>query len=207
MLKYRKKTEEKENDAPWLVTYGDMVTLCLTFFVLLYSFSTLDAIKWKSVVVSVQGALGPLDGGKGVLEGPPGNEPSGLEDKSKEEQQSDLSKMQEYLQYQKEMQKLEEVRSQLSSYMKEQGLAASVSIAMEERGLVLRFQDSVLFLKGRADLVPGSLDILENVAGVLNSIDNPVRIEGHTDDLPINTPPSLPTGNFPQLERRMCCAL
>lgn len=194
MLKYRKKAAPDENNTqPWLLTYSDMVTLCLTFFVLLYSFSTLDAFKWKSVVLSVQGALGPLDGGNSVLDGPPGLDPSGPEINNQTEpgndaNANDLDKMEEFLKYNQEMQKLEEVRAQLNAYMEGKGLTASVSLAMEERGLVLRFQDSVLFLKGRADLVPGSAEILENVAGVLNTIDNPVRIEGHTDDLPINTP-------------------
>ncbi|MGI6587744.1 MAG: flagellar motor protein MotB [Peptococcia bacterium] len=47
----RRRREEpdvdKSND--WLLTYSDMVTLCLTFFVLLYSFSSIDTVKWKSL--------------------------------------------------------------------------------------------------------------------------------------------------------------
>lgn len=186
MLKHRRGKQEGEKQVPWLLTYSDMVTLCLTFFVLLYSFSTLDAIKWKSVVISVQGALGPLDGGKNLIDGPPGNDPSGV--LKQEEQVQDLSRMDEFLRYQQDMKKLEEVRGQLAEYLEKGNIASSVVLAMEERGLVLRFQDSVLFAKGRAELLPAAVGILENVTGILKSIDNDVRIEGHTDDLPINTP-------------------
>ena len=187
MLKYRREREKTKVNMPWLLTYSDMVTLCLTFFVLLYSFSTLDAIKWKSVVLSVQGALGPLDGGKSVIDGPPGTGSKGAGDASEGRQENDLSKMDEYLKYQQELKKLEQVQGQLSSYLESKGIASSVSIDMEERGLVLRFQDSILFEKGRAELLPGSKDILNEVAGLLNDVDNPIRIEGHTDDLPIKT--------------------
>jgi len=188
MLRYKKKPDESKNNIPWLMTYSDMVTLCLTFFVLLYSFSTIDAIKWKSVVISVQGALGVLDGGKNVIDGPPGNDPADAEGKNRDEQERDLSRVEEFLKYQQELQKLEQIQAQLSGYLESQGIASSVAIDMEERGLVLRFQDSVLFEKGRAELLAGSGDILKNVAGVLNNVDNPIRIEGHTDDLPISTP-------------------
>jgi hypothetical protein len=48
---------EQDKSDLWLLTYSDMVTLCLTFFVLLYSFSTIDTVKWKSLVVSMSGCF------------------------------------------------------------------------------------------------------------------------------------------------------
>jgi len=174
---------------PWLLTYSDMVTLCLTFFVLLYSFSTLDAIKWKSVVTSLQGSLGPLEGGKSVLQHA-AEQATGEEGSADRGQgvQLDPQRVQDLLRYQQEMVMLEKVKGRLDQYLDEKGLSASVAVSMEERGLVLRFQESVLFEKSRADLVQGSKEILQEVTSILKEIDNPVRIEGHTDDLPINTP-------------------
>jgi chemotaxis protein MotB len=58
---------------------------------------------------------------------------------------------------------------------------------MDERGLVLRFQDSVLFEKSKADILSQTLGALKEIAKILKTTDNPIRIEGHTDDLPINT--------------------
>jgi chemotaxis protein MotB len=162
-----------------------MVTLMLTFFILLYSFSTLDISKWKSVVYSLQGALGPLDGNEGVLEGLPG-----IDGPSSEKDDKTLAdeSIQSYLEYQQEIERLEEIRSQLQKYLSEIGLQTSITVTLEERGLLLRFQDSVLFEKGKADLLPGSREILREVAVILLENENQVRIEGHTDDLPINTP-------------------
>ena len=60
----RKKQEEQKAGAPeWLATYGDMMTLLLVFFVLLFSMSSLDSQRYKAVVQSLSGSLGVLDSG------------------------------------------------------------------------------------------------------------------------------------------------
>ena len=57
----------EEGAAPWMLTYGDMVTLLLTFFVLLFSFATIDVQKFREVVISLKGTLGVLTGGEQVI--------------------------------------------------------------------------------------------------------------------------------------------
>lgn len=180
----RRKEEPKKGAAEWLLTYSDMVTLMLTFFVLLYSMSTLDITRFKAVVYSLQGALGPLDGNDGMLDGLPG-----LDGPSSEQENKTLAdeSVQAYLEYQEEMARLEELQAQLNAFLSEMGLESSISAVLEERGLVLSFQDSVLFEKGKADLLDKSRVILREVAVILMDKNNQVRIEGHTDNLPINT--------------------
>jgi len=184
VLNKRNKDEAKKGQPDWLMTYSDMVTLCLAFFVLLYSFSTLDATKWKTVVYSLQGALGPLDGGDGILEGLPQT----VGDNGKEnEDEINQESVEEFLKYQEEMKELEQLQSELKEYLSGVNMDANIAVEMEERGLVLRFQDSVLFEKSKADLLSQSTGIMREIAGILKNTDNPIRIEGHTDDLPINT--------------------
>lgn len=182
-MRRRKKPETPQGAPAWLLTYGDMVTLCLTFFVLLYSFSNLDAQKWKSVVGSLQGALGSQE--TGILDG--GTEPVGLSSSDQSNITLDEKSLSSYLEYQKETQKLETIRQKLDNYLVSKDLSKQVTMTMEERGLVLRFRDSILFEKGKADLLTASTAVLGQVAEILQEIDNPVRIEGHTDDLPIQT--------------------
>ncbi len=186
MSRRNKKTpEDKPKADAWLTTYSDMITLVLTFFILLFSFSTMDVIKWQTIVKSLQGALGPLDKNNSIV-GETVNE-------SEREQEIDRNKditediTEEFLRYQEETRKLEEIRAQLNRYVVEKGLENNVFISIEERGLVLRLQDSVLFEKSKADLMPESNGILKEVTAVLTDIENPLRIEGHTDDLPIHT--------------------
>ena len=67
----RKKKEESAPGAPlWLVTYGDMVTLVLTFFVLLFSFSSIDVQNFEMMIMSFQGALGFMHGVKAIQQDP-----------------------------------------------------------------------------------------------------------------------------------------
>ena len=65
----KKKEAQGSAGAPlFMATYGDMVTLLLTFFVFLYSFSSIDVQKFKKMMFSFQGALGVLPGGKTIQE-------------------------------------------------------------------------------------------------------------------------------------------
>lgn len=84
MSNLRGSVEEEEGGVdPWMLTYGDMVTLLLVFFVFLYAFSTLDVQKFREIVLSYRETLGILPSGIGVLEpgdfpqsGPSSGEPS-----------------------------------------------------------------------------------------------------------------------------------
>lgn len=178
MSRFSRKKNAPKGAPAWMVTYSDIVTLCLTFFVLLYSFSSIDTHKWTKVQLSLQDALlGDTGAGDNLLEGA-----NGLQGDAEIEE-----KYKEFIQYSNEMKKLEDVKQQLESYLQGQSMSDNISVNMEERGLVLRFQDSVLFKKGKADILQESNIILKNVSNIFKKIDNPIRVEGHTDDLPIHT--------------------
>ncbi len=187
-MRRRRKAETTPVVSHWLVTYSDMITLCLTFFVLLYSFSTLDAIKWKTVLNSVQGALGPLNSGSKPLDGETfGVALANGESENDVQQNEEVKQIEDFKKYQQETQKLMEIQAQLTDYFADKGLGEFMTINIEERGLLLRFEDSVLFVKGKADLLAESIDVLKKTGNILINVDNPIRIEGHTDDLAINT--------------------
>ena len=77
----RKRTPKQENKGAteWLLTYGDLVTLLLTFCDA-FSFSTIDAQKWQSLVSSLAGQSGILEGGKVVNEKPNTGDNPSIED-------------------------------------------------------------------------------------------------------------------------------
>ncbi len=168
---------KKASHERWLITYSDLITLLLIFFVVMYSLSSINARKFKALAVSLAHAMG---GGRSVLTdtGPslaPGVSPPGLE---QEEQMA------------KEMAEnagLEEIKQELERFIAENGLTGRVSVSLEERGVVLSFQEVALFPLGSAELTPEARETVRKLGPILNKVPNYLRVEGHTDDLPINT--------------------
>lgn len=163
-MRRRRKNENNDTD-DWLTTYSDLVTLLLCFFILLFSFSVIDAQKFRSIMSSFQGGTGVLDSSTTLDIEENLDIESGLLDED-----------------------LEKLRDLLEEYAESIGLADEILLNVEERGLVVRFMDNVLFDSGKADLKPGSMKILKFVSEVLNMDDfkeKLIKIEGHTDTDPI----------------------
>lgn len=150
-----------------------MVTLLMVFFVLLFSFSEIDAQRFRSILSALQASMGVLDGGVQVI-----SDDAALQD-IEEIDWTELIRPELLAQ-------LRDVYHQVGSFVAERGLGPSVDVEMTERGVVVRFAERVLFDLGRADLKPEAVEILDQLAVVLQDVPNPVRVEGHTDDLPIN---------------------
>ena len=162
-------------------TYGDMVTLLLTFFVLLFSFSTINEQKWRALVRAFSGSggqIGIIDEGNGpgetnniIVPTPP---PTESPDPSGTSHIVDISPLYE----------------DIYEYIKESGLSAKVQVSKTDLEIIIRFNDSVMFDSGKADLKPEALNILDDMSKVFNKYVNEIemlRIEGHTDNVPIRT--------------------
>jgi chemotaxis protein MotB len=63
-----------------------------------------------------------------------------------------------------------------------------IEMRLEPRGLVISLREAAFFPSGGDGIVPGSLGSIQKVSGVLQGLPNPVRLEGHTDSVPIHTP-------------------
>lgn len=148
-----------------MVTYSDMVTLILAFFVLLFSFATIDEAKFHDVITSLRITF---MGSEGVLTGT--TEPM-------EFPQVDPDLLAE----------AEETVARIRAFIAEQGLEETINMIIDERGIVLEISDVLFFDPAKADLKDGALEILGYVAELLESLDNDVIVEGHTDNVPINT--------------------
>lgn len=175
MSREKKPQEQKAGLPEWLATYGDLVTLLMCFFVLLFAFSSIDAQKFEAVMQSFQGSAGILSGGKTLTDGP-------LVFNGMPEAQTTESP--------EESQKLQELKEKVEEYLEQNNLQANVLVELDARGLLLRFKDNVLFDSGKADLKPDALKILGFLGTVLNTpefAERYIRVEGHTDNVPINT--------------------
>lgn len=164
MAREKKPKKEVKTDA-WLATYGDMVTLVLTFFVLLYSFSSVNEKKLKEISAALVSLLGGgtsgesiLDGGNGILEEVV-PEDTGI-------QNSTFTKVSEFLE--------------------NNGLKDIAQIKTDDRGVIIELNDKILFESGKSELIPESRGVLDKISGLLGTLDNTFIIEGHTDNVPIN---------------------
>lgn len=167
--------EQPGGAASWLVTYSDMVTLLLAFFVLLFAFSEVDVQRFRAILSAFQASLGVLDGGRSVMETQP--------DMSLGSGVWDLRDVQFY---RPELEaQLRAVYTEVQDFIEERGLAVAVEVELTERGVVVRFAEGVLFDLGRAELKPEARRFLTELSSLLKEVPNPVRVEGHTDNLPI----------------------
>lgn len=141
-----------------------MVTLLLAFFVLLFAFSNVDLQKFQAIMSAFRGNVGVLDGGMTLTQ---------------EQFQNNASEL--------ALQQLARLHERLSEFLHLEGLDSSVSLSLDERGLTIRFADQIFFDLGKADLKPEAISILAHLSPLLRDLPNPIRIEGHTDNLPINT--------------------
>lgn len=157
----------------WLITYADMITLLLIFFIVMYSLSQVDIKKFRMLAESLSKAMG---GGGVILENLGPSVVPGISGTQVETPQDVADKAE-----------MENIRQELLRQIQRQGLAARVSAISEERGIVLSFQEEVLFKLGSAELTPRAREIIAAVAPVLLKTPNYIRVEGHTDNLPIHT--------------------
>ncbi len=155
----------------WLLTYADMITLLMAFFILMYSMSIINLAKFKEVAISIRSGFGgSLEGGSGLLTHPTGQRTIRGE------------------RFPEESRSIAEVADQLEQYIKERDLTESMRTVIEERGLVISISsDNMLFPIGSARLRPDAEEILHEIAGIIKSVSNKILVEGHTCDLPINT--------------------
>ena len=154
----------------WMISWADMTTLLWACFVLLWSFSTLDLVKFQAAMSSLQGALGVLQGGAMVLNS--GDIPMiGYHSKNAAGRTA-----------------MERIRQRIDNQAQRAGLENSIETSIGPNGLTIRFADTALFDPGRTDIKPEVIQVLNTVATELAQISNRVQVEGHSDPTPIHTP-------------------
>lgn len=164
----RKKKEEKppKGSPAYMTTYGDMMTLLLTFFVLLLSFSSMREAKFRRAMGSLKGALGVLPHEQSVIK--PERVPI-----------PQLTNLQES--------EIEESIVKLEDILSDQQLREAVRLQISDRGMTITIDDPVMFESGDAGLRPKAYPILTRIASLARGWPNTIRIEGHTDNDPIRT--------------------
>jgi chemotaxis protein MotB len=170
----RKKGHEEaaHADERWVISYADLVTLLFGFFILLYATAQTDVVKFAAlsrglaeafhVPVKNEGATnGVLQGSSGIISG-----------------KTDISRITSDLEF---------VRSVVSEETGKAGVPGQILVTREDDHIVIRMADSLIFPSASADLRDNALPLLEIVAKAVKALPNEIRIEGHTDNVPVGT--------------------
>jgi len=160
----RKKITGQEDTGRWLLTYADLITLLLAFFIVMYSMSQIDNKRFGEVSDALNSVL---RGGESVLKYniEPIKNGHGL----------------------LKLGNLRMVRQRIEERFKQLGKREELQTEITERGLVIHILESALFDEGSATLKPRALVVLDLIAEQLVGRPNHIRVEGHTDDRPIQT--------------------
>jgi chemotaxis protein MotB len=159
--------ENEEIEGPtapfWMVTFSDMVTLLLTFFVMIVSMSEVEVKKFKE-------ALSYFQGSTSILAEDAVTPSLNQQVISKTQARDQAGRYEELL-----------------AYLRENELEDKVQAHLTQKGFHLIIADSVMFRSGEAELIEPSRSILGFIAGLLDDRIEAVVVEGHTDDRPIQT--------------------
>jgi len=165
---------ESDSSGTWLNTYADMVTLMLTFFILLFSMSTIDSTKFNMIVkafsestskdmIVILGREGPNDYDAATAQGP------------------------DVFEEDVEVKDLTDIFMAISDYIEQNNMQDSVRISQGDGFIFIQFMDNLLFEPNSARLKSSDLDLLNFVGMGIKSVQDQlklVRIDGHTAAIP-----------------------
>lgn len=214
MAKRAKKKPPEDNELRWLTTYGDVVTLLMAFFVMLYAISQVDVQKFQLFVSGLQDPFdnsaatqGILADGNGIVGQSTGTERIGdgqlhgiglLDDlpdaPDDDEDTTDPTATTTTTTVPPgspetitTAEQVEEVVVEILEALEQAGVADVVDLELDHRGLTIAIAtDDVLFDTGSAAFGTEGAAIVAALAPILDQFTNPVLVEGHTDSVPLN---------------------
>ncbi|HWU97349.1 MAG TPA: flagellar motor protein MotD [Oxalicibacterium sp.] len=177
----KKHEEEHENHERWLVSYADFITLLFAFFVVMYAISSVNEGKYRILSNSLGVAFSGLKPQAPAMKDPvdathsiiplPTAAPSRAADAAVKKERAQMTN----------------IARELLKAMAPLISQGKVRVTQTNRGVSVEINASVLFAPGEAKLSEQSETALRAVAKVLTKVGNDIQVEGHTDNVPINT--------------------
>lgn len=198
----KKEPEKHANHERWLVSYADFITLLFAVFVTMYAMSQTDKKKVEEVAASMRESFGystmaASAGQKNILSQqdlrlipaikpemavvpmankmPPAGPKLGGMEKGRGKGQA-------------EEKDFKEIQSSIEAYLIKHGAQNKVAIGITRRGLVVSLKEAGFFDSGSAVIKPAGYQLLNTILEAMTQYSNPLRVEGHTDNIPISTP-------------------
>ena len=192
----RKKRPEHANHERWLVSYADFITLLFAFFVVLYSSSQVDKRRVGQLALAIQVAFQQM----GIFQASntkpalTASEPmpfSSVQIVENTQRTGDLSRLVNSpggeLTGAAGAASMRHLESQLESALAPEIKNHTVTVSPSREGVVVSLKEMGFFDSGSATIRPGAVPVIANFVGVVSPLSVHIRIEGHTDDIPIHT--------------------
>lgn len=165
----KKKKREGASTPAWMVSWSDMTTLLLTFFITLVSFAEIEGKDFYLVLSSFKGALGILSGGSTLSKG----------------RLEEMGMTVHGLPAETEGRGMGTSRKTAVAVFQPEISSRMVRVSEDERGLVITLSSDAFFDPGSAVLKPEVRHVIDKAGKIINSIPNLVRIEGHASSTPV----------------------
>ncbi len=186
----KKEPEKHVNHERWLVSYADFITLLFAVFVTLYAMSQSDKKKAEEVMQSIQQSFGMVQPGapspkmnvipsqqaniipaiKPEISIAPGSRSARSQAKTRAEEKD-----------------FRQIKSTIEAYLVKQGAQSKVALTITRRGLIVSLKEAGFFESGQAQIKPNAYELINTISEVVTQYNNPLRLEGHTDNVPIST--------------------
>lgn len=175
----RSRHAEPENHERWLVSYADFITLLFAFFVMLYANSNVNKQKAQAISESFKDAIqdSHVRVSLARMVSKPEPAPPARPSEAPAEKPVDLNTVE-----------LLPSLKTLTSQLGDEIAAGRIDVHLERRGLVISLKEATFFRIADDAIDPATYPTLEKIASALRPLPNPMRMEGHTDSVPIRTP-------------------
>ena len=179
--KNKKKVDQAGSPA-WMTTYSDLMSLLLTFFILLFSMSSVSEERFKDAAQSLQMALvgsssdSILDGNGEIIGDLVGDVDP--EEIIVEEVPVDPNYIPE---------EVIALYNTVNGFLEEEGLNADVTLSRDQEGVYIDIQEAILFDSGHATLKAAGSETLGQLAELFTLFDNEIIVEGYTDNVPMHS--------------------
>lgn len=183
----KKEHHEEHPDETWLIPYADMLTLLLALFIVMFAMSKVDKEKMEKMAeefsVIFTGGSGFMEkDGKSFIpmnkKGDSNNPKPTTTSKPTEPKKSKASI---------EDDQMNEIKQSIEKEIEKKGYSDKVKLVLDNEGLEVSIQDVVLFNSGDAEIKKEIYPMLLQISNIIKSLDNNIRIVGHTDNIPIST--------------------
>ncbi|AAK79809.1 chemotaxis protein MotB [Clostridium acetobutylicum] len=180
MSKKKKEHHEEHVDETWLIPYADMLTLLLALFIVMFAMSKVDNKKlqkmsqeFSAIFSSGKGVLVESGTGNGVVSSMKESTPSNAQS------ESNNSKIEQDM--------MNEIKKNIDQKVAENGYTDKIKSKITEEGLAISIQDIILFRSGDSTVLANIQPMLIEISKMIHSLDNNIKVTGHTDNIPIAT--------------------